>query len=138
MERDGRDYVSMRTPGAARAVTALRACNDDLLRSWGIDMALRATLIRKPRAISGVINDTDYPLEARRNEQSGVTVINFIINVDGTLSDCRTAVSSGWPVLDAAACQLMTARFRYQPALGADGRAVAIREVRTITWLYPD
>jgi TonB family protein len=136
LEAGRRPVVQLAIPGAQRAVAALRACNDDLLRSWGIDPA--APLSRPAKQISGAISYKDYPNESSSNEESGTVVTRFTITAQGRVINCGVVVSSGHRRLDGHTCGLISERFTYQPALGKDNRPVPSMAVRTVTWVLPD
>ena len=70
-----------------------------------------------------------------RGERFGSAVVRFIIGNGGLISDFVTIVSSGSPDLDALSCQLLTARGRYEPGLGGDGRPVAVKAIETVHWV---
>jgi TonB family protein len=131
-----RQVVQLAIPGAARAVAALRACNDDLLRSWGVDPA--APVNRPAKQISGSISWEDYPNESASNDETGTVVTRFTVTPEGGVINCGVVVTSGHRRLDGHTCGLISQRFRYQPALGKDDRPVATIVVRTVTWLLPN
>lgn len=137
IQHKGRELLTMRYPAARAAIRSLRACNDDLLASWGVDPKVLAALSRQPRAINPAtwIRNEDYPDSAVRAEKSGSTVIRFVISAEGRISDCTPVVSSGTPELDAASCRLMVDRAKYEPALDADGKPISVRNVQTVNWV---
>lgn len=133
----GRVIATLDTPAAANAVKALKACNDDLLRSWGIDRAASGTWTRLPVHTGGTISHTDYPRSAVEKGQYGATVVRITVGVDGRVSNCVPVVRTGWPALDDATCEYMTERFRFDPALDAEGKPVAATIIRTVRWDMP-
>jgi TonB family protein len=132
LKAGGRPVVQLAIPGAGRAVAALRACNDDLLRSWGIDPA--APLKRPAKQISGSISSEDYPNESSFNGQTGTVVTRFTVTPEGRVINCGVVVTSGHRRLDGHTCGLISQRFRYQPAIGNDDRPVSSIVVATVTW----
>jgi protein TonB len=78
----------------------------------------------KARWLRGRIVDSDYPRAASRAGATGVVIVRFTVGPDGRASGCAIAKSSGNTELDATTCALIERRFRYEPARGADGRAV--------------
>lgn len=128
----GRALAVLRTPGAAAAVAALRACNDDLLRSW--DIPPPSTYSRPARRISGSISSFDYPPSAMSREQSGVVVARHEVDVNGRVTRCAPVVASPHAVLNAQTCALIVDRFRYEPALDLQGNPVAAMVVTTVRW----
>ena len=138
--RKGRELARIAYTHAPAAIRNLRACNDDLLASWGVDPKILNGLQRKPTPSGNPgawMSGTDYPETAVRAGKSGSAVVRFTIGTDGRISDCVTVVSTGTPELDAQSCRSLTSRARYEPALGADGRPVAVRSVQTVHWVLP-
>ena len=80
------------------------------------------------------MSNDDYPLEALLNDEEGV--VQFLLNVgtDGRANRCTILESSRSASLDDATCRIMTARTRFLPASGADGRPVEDRVVARIRW----
>lgn len=132
----GRTLVDMAIPQATTAVAALKTCNEDLLRSWGVDTSI--PLSRRPRYRSGSIRHSDYPAEAIRRNQQGVVVARIMVGADGRAQNCATAASSTFPVLDLHTCALITDRFRFEPAQDEQGRPVSGLYVQTVRWIMPD
>jgi TonB family protein len=121
---DGRRLLDMRLPAADRAVATLRACNVNLVRSWGIDAEALRRLKQYPEIVSGTAYSGDYPLYARRRSMQGVAVMRVTVGIDGRASTCSIAVSSGHQILDDQSCSLVRERFRFTPALDESGRLV--------------
>jgi TonB family protein len=133
-----RTYFQMSYPLPTAALAALRQCEDDALIGWGIDPALitgvrtRARMINRDLIMSG-----DYPSEALRAHQEGVTLTRFIINTEGRVENCAVVTSSGAAALDAQTCALAQSRARFRPATGADGQPMRSVFVLRVVWLLP-
>ena len=63
----------------------------------------------------------DYPQQAEEMEQTGVSVLQFLISSSGSVVDSKVAGSSGHAALDEAAVAALS-RCRFKPAMGADGK----------------
>ncbi|HYJ53584.1 MAG TPA: energy transducer TonB [Allosphingosinicella sp.] len=124
--------------GAAQAIAAVRQCEDETLREWGIDpvafAALRTPATGLPAA---VVTDDDYPAAAMRAHQSGMVVVRLMIGANGRVSDCTPVVSSGHAILDTRTCQIFRERLRMTPAIGADGTPTAAPMVTPLGWRLP-
>lgn len=131
----GRPLATMRTPGAAAAVAALRACNQDLLRSWRIPDP--STYSSPAQIRSGGITSHDYPEAAIREGQQGTVVTRLTVSPEGRVTQCTPVVSSGYRVLDEQSCNVILRRLRYDPALGGDARPTEAVVVQTILWRLP-
>lgn len=110
------------------AVTALNRCNEDLLRSWGIDVAARSALQRKPRLMNA-----DWLLSIAPHEDVTL-VLTADVSETGRALDCRVVVSSGNARMDRAVCTLVRTRARFEPATGSEGRPVRAQYVTRVTW----
>ena len=85
---------------------------------------------------TGAILDRDYPRSARRARAQGSVTTRFTVGTDGRARGCAVTGSSGNAELDATTCRLIEQRFRYRPARGAGGEAVAeVRGWRQDWWL---
>lgn len=80
------------------------------------------------------LTDDDFPDASRRAEESGTTRIRITIGLDGKVSACETAQSSGFARLDETACKIAMRRFRYNPAL-RDGKPVEETRLVPIRWV---
>lgn len=76
----------------------------------------------------------DYPHAAREEGAGGAVGFSLLVDTGGSASDCRIERSSGVSALDAATCELATARARFAPARDASGRSVAARYDGNIKW----
>jgi protein TonB len=93
-----------------------------------------AGLARSARLIGGALLHSDYPRAARRKRAEGVVFLSFTVAADGAVSDCIVTQSSGHAELDATTCRLIERRFRYAPALDAEGRAVPDMVIGRHAW----
>ena len=120
--------VSLALPNAREAVGALTRCNEDLLQSWGVDVAARRGLQRLPRLLS-----FDWLLEIRPSVEVSLV---FVADVSerGRALGCRVVVSSGNARLDRATCDLVRSRGRYEAALDSQGRQVRSDYVTRVRW----
>ena len=84
-----------------------------------------------PVRIAGALSDSDYP---RASAASGTVAIAFRVRSDGRVDLCRVVASSGAPLLDRLTCRLVERRFRYRPALDAEGRPVETMLRTSFTW----
>lgn len=83
------------------------------------------------------ISDADYPARALREERSGTSSIRWEISTAGRVENCTVVASSGSPDLDRAACQAITRRGRYEPALDASGAPIRSAASRRVVWRLP-
>lgn len=91
--------------------------------------------VTPPVRIAGALTDADYRRVGPPQGAGGTVTIAFRVRTDGRVDSCRIERSSGWQVLDAATCRLVTARFRFRPARDAAGRAIAWSLKTDFTWV---
>lgn len=92
-----------------------------------------------PRGNPGAwVTTNDYPTDAIRRDEQGVTGVRLTIGADGNVRDCAVTRSSGSASLDAAACAKMSQRARFKPATDANGDAVAGTWNSAVQWVLPD
>lgn len=114
------------------AIEELTRCNDDLLRSWGIDVAARRALSRKARArsfdwVAGVMPAA-----------STFLVLTADISERGRATSCRVVISSRNERMDRAVCHLLQNEAHFDPALDAQGRPVAAQYVTQVRWVIDE
>lgn len=78
----------------------------------------------RARHIRGGIGYRDWPDGVPRADAPVRVEVRFWVEVNGRISGCEVQRSSGIPALDARTCQLVTQRFRYQPARNTAGEPV--------------
>jgi TonB family protein len=135
--RDGsREVVRTALPAAAAAVAALEACEREALTKWGVDWVRMSSLRSAPiphAPLARLLNDGDYPAAARRAGAQGLTIVRLEVDARGRIGRCATASSSGNMILDRTSCELLS-RGRFNPALDAEGRAVAAPYFSRVVW----
>lgn len=132
--------MAFRLPGFPKAMAAFATCNDDTLKTWGVDAGERQRIATDAEAVDDRrhwITSNDYPMGLVRMGQQGTTVILFRIGTDGRIDECRAVVTSGAKELDEAACNALTKRGRYTPARDAAGQPMAVHRVRRVVWRLP-
>lgn len=139
IEREKLPTVRLRLMATPAAVSALKACQNDLLKSWGIDLPAIAKIatpaVGKDKA--DWIMASDYPYQSIRAGEAGTVSILWTVGIDGNPSDCRVTQTSGHPSLDQAACNAILRRGRYTPALDSAGKPIKSYEARKVAWMLP-
>ncbi|WP_423141266.1 energy transducer TonB [Parablastomonas sp. CN1-191] len=132
--------VRLNLTDASAAILALRSCYDDLLQSWGVDIAgiRRAVVPAEPLVDeSHLMTADDYPTGPLRDEQQGSVLFQLLIDPTGKVTECRVVSSSNNPVLDKTTCDLAMRRARFAPARDAAGKAVPGAYVNRVRWMIP-
>ena len=118
----------------------LRTCQDALYRKWGIDKSVNDTIAKGGEPVGDPANwitGDDYPAASMNNKESGTTMILWHIGIDGLAFDCRVVKSSGYPLLDQAACNAILRNARYAPALDINRKPVPAFSTRNVVWRTP-
>lgn len=120
--------IRLETGPLKAPLAALDKCVDNLLTTWGIDVARHATLSRivAPRESPGNwVTDNDYPTGPLMRGQQGV--VNFRLSVDssGAVTACNIQQSTRPAEFDEAVCKALTRRAKFHPALDAQGNTMA-------------
>lgn len=117
---------------------AMRACTDDLIKSWGYDPALLSTLTRPPTPKNNPgswVNDNDYPRDSLAAGNSGIVQFRLQVDESGKISSCRILQSFKPADFDKLSCDLIGRRARFDPALDAAGKPVKWFYVNSIRWV---
>ena len=89
-----------------------------------------------PRAAnSHSATSDDYPLLSKILNEQGDTILDLIIKDDGSVGSAKVFRSSGSLRLDDASVSMALQRWRYTPALSADGKPVACRWRVEVKWI---
>ncbi len=83
-----------------------------------------------------VTND-DYSPRWVREEMAGTARFTLAIDASGKVTGCTVTRSTGHAPLDAATCNLVTKRARFDAARDGSGKPVAGSYTGTITWKIP-
>jgi TonB family protein len=134
------DRVQARVPldGVRDALAALRECSSAVTREWGLDEAALRALSRRPTPNSFSLTAADYPPQAQRLATQGHVIMRLSVSAEGRVTACAVVARSGSAEIDSTACRLALERGRFNPALDAAGRPVAIAIPFTIFFRLPD
>jgi TonB family protein len=89
---------------------------------------------RPARQHSGAFTLEDYPAEAIKCDEEGITELEYTVSQSGEPGDVRLVRSSHFRELDEIAMRVVAERFRYHPALDSKGDPVPQRVRRKIAW----
>lgn len=82
-------------------------------------------------------SDNDYPTESLKAGEQGTVAFRLDIDAEGKASNCVVVLSSGYPRLDKATCDVMIRRARFTPATdatGVPGKGIFSSKVK---WVIP-
>ena len=83
------------------------------------------------------LSPNDYPVDALRNDMEGVTSFRLAVDAAGRPIACDVTGSSGFDVLDRAACERLMANARFTPAHDAQGKAIPGSYANRVRWTRP-
>jgi protein TonB len=86
----------------------------------------------------GWITDADYRTIWINRGLEGTARFTLAIDASGRVSDCTITGSTGHAQLDAATCELLSRRARFEPARDANGEKVAGRFSSSVRWTIPE
>lgn len=84
------------------------------------------------------VTQDDYPDQAIRAKKSGTTGFRVDVDTDGLVHSCTITFSSGSDLLDAMACQKVTERATFEPALDKKGRVANSTYSNSVRWTLPE
>ncbi len=121
----------------AKPMAQLRACQADLLKSWGYDPAVQAALARPVRPANSPGNwlrSDDYPSGAVTMGQNGVVQFRLDVEPDGRISGCHVLARTNPDVFADTTCRAVSRRAKLDPALDAAGKPVRSFFVQKVRW----
>lgn len=122
--RDGR-RVRLALGRMARPLAALRQCVDNLQQSWGLDPAVQASLSRiavpKPSTVRRV--QRRYPQTMWLSGTNAFVPVRVMVSAEGRATACVVQMPEIDQAFKDAVCEGLESA--YEPALDAEGRAVA-------------
>ncbi len=122
------EAVTLETGSLAEPMRVMRACMDNLLTFWGIDVEAHRTLSREVQPVrmerwADRFADV-YPLAALRDGHQAALQVRAIVNTEGRVEDCFIQSGVGHDVFNETACERLTRFARFEPALDIDGNPI--------------
>lgn len=127
VQRGSRAPIRFAVGPMREPLAALRACTEELLTHWGIDVAAHRTLSKRPTPKGNPgswVSSDDYPAHLAARGVQGIIQFRLIIDTDGKVSGCHIQQSTRPAEFDKKVCDIMTKRARFEPALDAQGRPI--------------
>lgn len=119
--------VRLELGSMGKPMAALRACVDELVGHWGIDVDAHRTLSRSAvpaKSPASWIGAGQYPLQLLRNAEQGLVHFRLIVEPDGKPSACHIQSTTRAKGFDDAVCAAMMKNARFEPALDAAGKPI--------------
>lgn len=128
ISRGSKQPVRLALGSMGQPMSAMRACTDELLTSWGVDIAAHGSLTRRAtptRSPSRWMSTSDYPTELLRKGMQGLVQVRLSVGADGQPTQCHIQRSTRPEGFDTAVCAALMRKARFDPALDAGGRPIA-------------
>lgn len=106
---------------------AMRACTDELLTHWDVDVEAHRTLTRLPVPTGSPgkwVSDEDYPQGLAERGVEGLIYFRLSVNEAGRVSGCSIQLSTRPAEFDKKVCDILSSRARFDPALDASERPI--------------
>lgn len=95
--------------------------------------------LARPRNNPGTwATSNDYPARDLREGNQGVVRFRLEVSAAGRVESCEVTMSSGFAGLDAATCDNVSRRARFEPATDGNGGKIGGAYSGTIRWVIPD
>ncbi len=82
-------------------------------------------------------SDNDYPVAALRRHETGRAGFVLTVDAQGMPSDCQITLTTHYPDLDQATCDVMMRRARFRPPLDAQGKPTTGTWRSSVNWAIP-
>jgi len=85
-----------------------------------------------------IASNLKYPTDARKQGIEGIVYVQYIVNVDGTLSDIKIVPGKGLiPSCDQAVIDVLKKSPNWSPGLNSDGKPIAIKKIQKVKFINP-
>ena len=93
----------------------------------------------RPRGRQGEwVTPNDYPAQDLREGNQGLVRVRLAVSVGGVTTGCTVTTSSGFPRLDAAACNKLVSRSHFDPATDNSGDKTGGVFNTAVRWTIPN
>lgn len=132
------EVFRLQTGSMAKPMQAMRSCLTDLVRHWGYDPAVQASLSKPTAPIGNAgswVTGSDYPTKAFFNRSVGVVSFRLDIDETGKVTGCRVLRRTDPDEFEDITCRLLSRRAKMTPALDAQGQPVKTYYVNSVRWI---
>lgn len=137
----GGKRFKLETGSFGKPMQAMRACVDDLIKSWGYDPVQQATLSAKPQPRTkpgSWLTNADYPSGAALAAQNGIVQFRLDIDETGKVASCRVLHRTNPDSFSALTCKRISQRAKFRPARDKNGKPVRSYYVDKARFVIPD
>ncbi|MCL4672327.1 MAG: energy transducer TonB [Sphingomonadaceae bacterium] len=127
VRRKGNAPVRFMLGSMGEPLATLRACTDEMITRWGLDLTAHRSLTRAAAPASNPgewMSVRDYPLQLVRDRKVGLVQFRLTVGEDGMPTGCHIQRSTRPAEFDEAVCKGLMRRARFTPALDAHGQPI--------------
>lgn len=113
-------------------------CTTNLVKSWGYDPVVQATLSQPVVPITAPnkwLDSKDYPVSALRSGANGIVQFRLDIDADGKITGCHVLARTSPDDFADITCRAILKRAQLLPALDAQGKRVRSYHVQKARWM---
>ena len=132
--------IRMQTGPLDKPFAAFDTCMDELVHHWGVDVERYKNRLQSPKPANSPgrwVIPSDYPREALRGGQQAIIHFRLSVDAEGQVSDCHIQGATAGDGFKDAVCSSISKRARFEPALDADGNAMAGYYISTVRFEMP-
>lgn len=124
ISRAFREELVLRTGPLEKPLLALKACTEELMTRWGIDVEAHKTRTRPavPVNLEKAARMVDYPPKMLQKSLPGLVNIRLDIDETGRVTQCHIQMPLSDPVFEESSCADIQHALDFDPALDKDGK----------------
>jgi hypothetical protein len=127
--------IELHLENMAKPIEAMRACIDDLYKSWGMDPQAQRSLSRLAQPLPSTLKHVqkNYPDAALMRGVNAIVPVRLLIDANGAAKTCVVQSPDAPAEFKQAVCDNLSGKFA--PALDAAGEPVASMYNTTVQYL---
>jgi hypothetical protein len=133
----GRRY-RFETGSFTAPMASMRSCLTDLIKHWGYDPAILATLAHLPTPLGKQqtwLRSNDYPLTALYHGRSGLVQFRLDVDEAGAVAGCRVLYRTDPDEFADITCRNLTKRAKFEPAVDQQGKPAKAFYIGSVRWM---
>lgn len=134
----GSKFYRLETGSLGPPMAAMRACTENLIKSWGYDPAVQSSLRRPATPTSDPTtwaHSSDFPNVAAFFGHSGIVQFRLDIDRTGAITGCHILHRTDPDEFAKLTCNLLSRRGKFLPALDKNSQPVMSFYVNSVRWL---
>lgn len=132
------DNLYFRTGSLQGPMEAMRACTDDLVGHWGLDVDVQRKLSRRAKPLDIKVWARElqrrYPVNMVRDGRQATLVTFLLISAEGRVTNCRVLNEYNKRAFEEVACRALEDYGRFEPALDEHGNPVESFYITTLAY----